>query len=887
MNNPSQNARIAKRNAFSASSGSAEPTNSPDPRDALTSLVEGLADAILILDRDWRITYANREAMRVSRLSSADINSRTHWQLFPETIGTHLETAYRAAMESGRREHIEYFYEPFDLWVDIGVMPTPDGLAIHYRDITERKRAEQQRDSASQRLRQVLDVTTDAVAVLDRNWNFTYLNRTASEMLDMKGSLVGKNLYVEFPATLNSIYERSYRETMDKGIATEFESFYPDPLNAWIWVQARAYEDGIVLFFRDITERKIREKALKEQQELLEVVQHAALTATWDYDLAGGSISYGPGSFPIFGRPLEELHTPQAFKAIIYPPDLPRVRAAVAEAVQESLPVVLEFRVMAPDGSRIWIESRGRAMHREGGSTHLRGLSIDVSLRKRNEEALVASEERYRVLAHLNPQAIWMGAPDGSIIYANQGLLAYVGQTVEDMQGLGWLQAYFAGDRDRVLERWAQSVLTGVDHEVEARMIRASDRAVRWWSIRARAVRDETGAILHWLGVGTDIHESKTASEIMRRKHLESERQRAELETVYQTAPVGLALFDPVELRCLRLNERQAEILGLPIDQVVGRTLSEIAPMPGLEEMFRSAASGHPVRNQVFEGELSTRPGEHRVWNVSLMPVYGEDNSIQAVTAAWLEITHLKRAEAALVQSEKLAAVGRLASSISHEINNPLEAITNLLYLIAHHEDLPEEVKVFVHMAQSELARVSQIATQTLRFHRQAVKPTLVTPADLMDAVVNLYHGRLANSGIKVKSSYATATRILCFENDIRQVLNNLIANAIDAMRSGGHLLIRAHNAINYNTGSRGVRLTVADTGHGMSQTVQRRIFEPFFTTKDLNGTGLGLWISEGIVQRHGGRLFVRSSDRASIHGTVFTLFLPCPEEACEEEKAA
>ena len=137
-----------------------------------------------------------------------------------------------------------------------------------------------------------------------------------------------------------------------------------------------------------------------------------------------------------------------------------------------------------------------------------------------------------------------------------------------------------------------------------------------------------------------------------------------------------------------------------------GHTLAEIAPMPGLEQMFRSAAAGHPLRNQAFEGELSTRPGEHRVWNVSLMPVYGEDRTIQAVTAAWLEITHLKRAEAALVQSEKLAAVGRLASSISHEINNPLEAITNLLYLIAHHQGLPEEIKVFVHMAQSELVPV-------------------------------------------------------------------------------------------------------------------------------------------------------------------------------------
>ena len=878
MFDPFRNSRPANRPVPFADQGAGAGLALAVPSDTLSALVDHLPDGILLVDREWRIAYANPEAMRLSRLSPADLNARTHWEIFPETVGTEVEKTYRQVMKTQRRANIEYYYEPFEVWVDIVVLPSPVGIALHYRDITERKRAEELRLEAADRLAQVMEVTTDGVIVLDRNWNFSYLNRKAGEMLAIKSNLLRKNLFEEFPGTRNTIYERKYRETMESGVPTEFEAFYPAPLDAYFHVQARPYDGGIVIFFRDVSERTAREAAIREHQEVLEVVQQAALTATWDFDLANGTISYGPGSYPIFGTPLEQLTTPEAFAAIVYPPDLPRVRAAIEKSMQERTPVIIEFRVLAPDGRHIWVESRGRAVERDGGSTRLRGLSIDISLRKQNEEALVASESQYRVLAHLNPQAIWMGAPDGSLIYANQVLLDYVGRKTEEMVGLGWLEGYHPEDRQRVLDRWAESVLTGVDFEVEARMRRASDGASRWWSIRARAVRDETGAILHWLGVGTDIHDVNTASEIMRQKHLESERQRAELETVYQTAPVGLALFEPSELRCLRLNERQAEILGMRIEEVVGRTLAEIAPMPGLEQMFRSATSGHPVRNQVFEGELSTRPGEHRVWNVSLMPVYGEDRTIQAVTAAWLEITHLKRAEAALVQSEKLAAVGRLASSISHEINNPLEAITNLLYLIANHDDLPPGVKVFVHMAQSELARVSQIATQTLRFHRQAVKPTLVTPADLMDAVVNLYHGRLANSGIKVSTSYASTTRVLCFENDIRQVLNNLIANAIDATRSGGRLLIRAHDAMNYRTGRRGVRLTLADTGHGMSQTVQRRIFEPFFTTKDMNGTGLGLWISEGIVQRHGGRLSVRSSDHPKHHGTAFTLFLPCPD---------
>jgi len=144
-----------------------------------------------------------------------------------------------------------------------------------------------------------------------------------------------------------------------------------------------------------------------------------------------------------------------------------------------------------------------------------------------------------------------------------------------------------------------------------------------------------------------------------------------------------------------------------------------------------------------------------------------------------------------------------------------------------------------------------------------------------VDAVLNLFQGRLANSGIHVEASYATTTKVLCFENDIRQVLNNLIANAIDAMRTGGRLMVRAHDARHHESGVAGVRILVGDNGTGMSVETQRRLFEAFYTTKDLNGTGLGLWISKEIVERHQGALRVRSTQGGVRQGTVFSLFLP------------
>ena len=201
--------------------------------------------------------------------------------------------------------------------------------------------------------------------------------------------------------------------------------------------------------------------------------------------------------------------------------------------------------------------------------------------------------------------------------------------------------------------------------------------------------------------------------------------------------------------------------------------------------------------------------------------------------------------------------------------------MTNLLYLALNHEELPPTTRSYLETAQGELTRVSHIATQSLRFHRQTMNPTHVDPRELIESVVDLYRGRLSNSNIQVISKYKSTKRVLCFDNDIRQVLNNLIANAVDAMRQGGQLFLCTRDATDWKTGRSGVRITVADTGHGMSAEVRKRIFEPFYTTKEVNGTGLGLWISRGIVSRHHGILALKSSEKPGWSGTVFTLFLP------------
>jgi signal transduction histidine kinase len=238
-------------------------------------------------------------------------------------------------------------------------------------------------------------------------------------------------------------------------------------------------------------------------------------------------------------------------------------------------------------------------------------------------------------------------------------------------------------------------------------------------------------------------------------------------------------------------------------------------------------------------------------------------------------IARNQAAEEALRRSEKLAVAGRLASSISHEINNPLAAVTNLLYLVGISSSL-EGAKQHNTMAMNELARVSEIVTQTLRFYREPSGPTLIRVGEIVDSAIILYEARLTHAGITIERDFRDYSSIIAMAGELRQVILNLIGNALDALSHGGRLKIRISDTREHRNGARpGVRVTVADTGSGVSPAIRKTLFEPFVTTKTDTGTGLGLWISSEIIRRHSGTIQVRSSALPPSPGTVFSIFLP------------
>ena len=363
----------------------------------------------------------------------------------------------------------------------------------------------------------------------------------------------------------------------------------------------------------------------------------------------------------------------------------------------------------------------------------------------------------------------------------------------------------------------------------------------------------------------------KRTARLMQESAAEVARSEHELRLVTDHLPALLS-YVGLDGRFVRVNRSYEVWYGRPAQELIGQRVVDLL---GQAYWLRT----EPYRARARAGETVTfediypAPTGERHAQITYAPDRDEAGVVRGLATMVMDVEERLKTEAALRQSEKLAVVGRLASSIAHEINNPLEAVTNLLYLSA--EELrgrPGPLPEYVELAQAELARVTHIVTQTLRFHRQSTSAIRSSMGTLLEPVLVLHGGRLHAAGVTVEKRFAANDDVVCREGEIRQVLANLVGNAIDAMPHGGRLLLRTQRTPG------GVTITLADTGSGVSEKTRATLFQPFHTTKGATGSGLGLWVSKEIIDRHGGRMRLRS---VVGQGTVFRVWLP--EQAAPE----
>lgn len=321
-------------------------------------------------------------------------------------------------------------------------------------------------------------------------------------------------------------------------------------------------------------------------------------------------------------------------------------------------------------------------------------------------------------------------------------------------------------------------------------------------------------------------------------------------------------------------NRGAERLYGYSAGEVLGKHVSILAPPEHRDEIFtflRRLLRGESIEHHPT-GRVR-KDGVRLNVDISLSPVRNERGEIVGTSSIAHDITAQRRVEDALRQNEKLATAGRLAAAVAHEINNPLEAVNNLIYLARHNPASPDQ---YLDMAEKEVHRVAEIAQQMLGSVRESVSPTQLNVSAALDDVLQLCLRKLDDKHIRIEKDYDATVEIRGFAGELRQLFSNLIINAVDAMGEGGRLALHVAPGHEWANSRRpGVRVTIADNGNGISPGEMARIFEPFYTTKGDAGTGLGLWLSHGIVQKHGGSIRVRSRTAPGSSGTVFSVFLP------------
>ncbi len=374
----------------------------------------------------------------------------------------------------------------------------------------------------------------------------------------------------------------------------------------------------------------------------------------------------------------------------------------------------------------------------------------------------------------------------------------------------------------------------------------------------------------------------KLLKEITERKQAEEALRTSEERWETTLRSIGDAVIaTDADGRVTFMNEVAEKLTGWTLAESQGKDLKEIFNI--VDEVTRIKPE-NPVAKVIRMGQvlgltnhtaLISRSGREFPIEDSGAPIRDKEGHIRGVVMVFHDISEKRIAEKAVRDSERLATTGRLAASLAHEIHNPLDTIGNLLYLMDHHAETPQTVRQHVAIASEELTRVTQMTQHMLAFQREAKKPVPIKVGQILDNVIALYERKIASAAIAIETQVEFDGEFIGLPGEMRQAFANLVGNAIEAIGKNGKIRLHAYASRDWCLGQRGLRVTVADNGPGIPSEIQGNIFDPFFTTKGESGTGLGLWITSGIVGNNNGTLRLRTVTRAGRSGTCFSVFFP------------
>jgi PAS domain S-box-containing protein len=781
-------------------------------------------------------------------------------------------------------------------------------------DITARRQAEEELRKSEKRYRGLLDLSPDAIYMGDADGNLVSANPAGLELLRCTPQEASGMSMAEtyLPEELAAFHERV--EELNAGARLRYERTFvrKDSTQVPVEVSSSSGYDGYSLgLMRDISERKGAETKLRRSEAYLAEAQKLSHSGSWAgrADLKA-STYWSEEMFRIYGFPVSD--TPPSNEEVrkYFAPDAwARMLELFENISRKKLTCEGEFPIVLPDGSNRVIRVVGHpVLDASRNIVEFVGTTIDITeqiqARVELEKALAEikkSEDRLRIIIDTIPTMSWSNQPDGSAVFLSRSWLNYTGLSIEEARGWGWTAALHTDDSNGLIDKWRASVATGQPFEAEARF-RGADGTHRWCLCRAVPVRDETGTILQWYGTTTDIEDFKRAEAL-----LAGEKQL--LEMIARGDSLALIL----DALCRLVEELSSGSLSSILLLENGNRLRHGAA-PNLPKSYTEAIDGAVIgpsvgscgtaayrKEPVIVSDIATDSlwvdyrdlalahGLRACWSTPILssdgrmlgtfaiysretgrPTAQQQNIIEQVTHLASIAIERKQAEDALQKSQaelayvtRVMTMGELVASIAHEVNQPLGAIvTNghacVRLLSREVPDVDKSREVIGRMIKDGMRASEVIKRIRDLLNKKPVETGLVNINETILEVITLVSSEILRSKVELKTDLAADLPAALGDRiQLQQVILNLILNAKDAM-SGEQTRKLQITSRKYD--SREIVVRVRDTGHGLEEKNVERIFDPFFTTKP-EGMGLGLSISQTIIEAHGGRLWATQNE--------------------------
>ena len=655
----------------------------------------------------------------------------------------------------------------------------------------------------------------------------------------------------------------------------------PELLRAKVSVFAELHRKAreLELLNRELEQRVLnRTEELRESEKQFRTLANSIPQLAWMAN-PDGSVSWSNQRwYDYTGTVLEQMQG-WKWQGFHHPDHVGRVVESIQRSWETGEPWEETAPLLGKDGQYRWFLSRaipirdshGKVVRWFGTSTDISGqIAAEQQIRNLNNELEQRITELETIMQVLPIGVSVAYDPECRVVTGNAALSEMLGiktggNSAKGREGVHKLPREIYKDGRRLAPEELPIQRAAVEgkpvHNVEMELRDESGQAIPVL-ISASPLFNGSGSVRGAVGAVVDITE---------RKRMEHElRERADLLDLASEAVMVRDLDGVLQF----WNSGAEAFYGWGRGEVLGRNVHQIlrTKLPTAAEDIESVIA----RDGRWEGNLVqfTKQGrEVVVASRQVLQVDGE-RARPAILEISRDITRQLQAEEALRKAEKLAAMGRVAGIIAHEINNPLDTIRNVFYLLRDHPSLDDDARKYAQIADQELERVAHITRQTLSFYRESKQPVPVLISDILNDILALQSRQLQHSGIALEKEYSDA-QVQGYPGELKQVFLNLIGNAIQAMPEGGRLRIRVRETMEETQQRQGVRVLISDTGSGIRPEDAKQLFEPFFTTKSTKGTGLGLWISKGIVQKYEGTIRFRSIRRPHGYITSFSVFIP------------